>query len=230
MNKDNIGDRMKRYEKVFDFKLAPRIPLFIRVDGKAFHTYTKGFNKPYDNKLITAMFTAARKTAREMQGFKLAYVQSDECTFMLTDYDNLDTQGWFNYELNKVVSLTAAYFTAYFNECMATDKIAVFDARAYSIPESDWPNMFVWRQQDWERNSLQMLARAHYSHAELEHKNTSQLHELLYKKGINWANLKPIYKNGTFIVKGSKADIADYGLFHGKLTYNELVEFVGLEV
>lgn len=219
--KANIGDRIKKYEKVSDYKLTPRTPLFIRVDGKAFHTFTKAYNRPFDNTLIDGMVTAALKTAKQMQGFKLAYVQSDECTFMLTDYDTLDTQGWFNYELNKVVSLTAAYFTAYFLEYMGIDNIAVFDARAFNVPEADWPNVFVWRQRDWERNSLQMLARSHYSHKECEFKNTQQLHELLHEKDVNWAKLRPIYKNGTFIT-------ADFATVHEKLSYDNLVELVNL--
>jgi tRNA(His) guanylyltransferase len=167
------------------------------------------------------MVTAAEKTAKEMQGFKLAYIQSDECTFMITDFDTHDTEGWFNYELNKIVSLSASYFTFYFNQYMGVDEVAVFDSRAFVVPEDDWPNVFVWRQRDWERNSLQMLARSHYSHKECEFKNSDNLHEMLHEKGINWASLKPIYKNGTFITR-------DYEQLHEKLTYDNLVGLVSL--
>ena len=219
--KTNIGDRIKRYEAASNPKLTPRSCLFIRVDGKAFHNYCKFRNKPFDNEIINAMVTAAQKTSKQMQGFKLAYVQSDECTFMLTDFDRLDTQGWFNYELNKVVSLSAAYFTFFFNQYMGVDEVAVFDSRAFIVPEDDWANVFIWRQRDWERNSLQMLARNNYSHNELMNKNSAQIHEMLYDKGINWADLKPVYKNGTFI-------LADGELLHSKLTYNNLVELVPL--
>lgn len=211
----NIGDRIKKYENAYNHSLTPRSPLFIRVYGRAFHTYCRGMKKPFDDELINAMITAAKKTAKEMQGFKLAYVQSDECTFMLTDFDTHDTQGWFDYEVNKIVSITASAFTAYFNQFMGVDKLAMFDARAFIVPVDDAPNVFVWRQQDWERNSVQMVARSLYSQKELQHKSIGDLHELLFKKGVNWAKLEDVYKNGTFIhyIQGE---------IHEKWSYNDI--------
>lgn len=202
---DSLGDRIKRYERAYNQTLTPRTPVIVRVDGRAFHTYTKGMDRPFDYDLMCAMEWAASHTANEMQGFKLAYVQSDEATFLITDDDQLDTQGWFAYELNKVVSLSAAIFTAHFNNFMhfwnITSKLATFDARAFNVPAADVPNVFIWRQRDWERNSLQMLARAHFSHSELHGKGRRDMHDMLHAKGINWASLKPREKNGTFITK-----------------------------
>ena len=215
MNKnDSLGDRIKRYEKVFNYVLPPRSNLFIRIDGKAFHTFTKGCEKPFDQKLINAMVGAASATSKEMMGFKLAYIQSDEATFMLTDYDTLNTQGWFNYELNKIVSVSASMFTAHFNRLYGS-KNAVFDSRAFIVPQDDWQNVFIWRQRDWERNSIQMLARANFSHKELNNKKIPELHELLHTKNINWANLNSQLKNGTFILK-------DGGFDYNKHTYDTL--------
>jgi len=193
-----IGDRIKRYERAYDLQLVPRSCLFIRVDGKAFHSFTRGCDKPFDYNLMDAMVKAAQFTAKQMSGFKLAYTQSDECTFMLTDFDTYQTQGWFNYELNKVVSISASAFTAAFNKAYkSTD--AMFDSRAFVVPLDDAPNVFVWRQRDWERNSIQMLARAHFSHKQCERKKVPELHEMLHTKGINWAELDDEAKNGTFI-------------------------------
>lgn len=198
---DSLGDRIKRYEAVYTPLLQPRTPLFIRVDGRAFHTWTRGFSRPFDMRFIRGMVEAAKETAREMQGFKLAYVQSDEVTFMLSDFETPQSQGWFGYELNKVVSTSAALMSVHFNRYVVngTDKRATFDSRAFSVPKEDAPNVFVWRQKDWHRNSLQMLARAHYSHKELHGAGTSELHELLHDKGVNWADLDAQLKNGTFI-------------------------------
>lgn len=221
--KTNIGERIKRYEQAYNHSLTPRSVLMIRVDGRAFHTYCRGRNRPFDDELIEGMATAARKTAREMQGFKLAYIQSDEATFMLTDFDTHETQGWFNYELNKIVSISASAFTAYFNQFMGVDEVAMFDSRAFIVPVDDAPNVFVWRQRDWERNSLQMLARSHYSQPDLENKNTADLHELLFKEGVNWANLESKYKNGTFITK-------DFQTIHDKLSYETIYELALLGV
>lgn len=213
----NIGDRIKRYEKASDFKLLPRSPLFIRVDGKAFHTFTNGCEKPYDQRLIDAMVFAAERTAKEMSGFVAAYIQSDECTFMLADYESFGTQGWFNYELNKVVSISASAYTAYFNSFYRGNKLGLFDSRAFTVPLEDAPNVFVWRQRDWERNSIQMLARAHFSHKECNNKKVPELHEMLYGIGVNWANLSDQHKNGTFLFNDLQPKYRKFG-------YSDLAE------
>jgi tRNA(His) guanylyltransferase len=199
---DSLGDRIKRYEATYAHTLTPRSCLVIRVDGKAFHTFTKGCEKPFDQPLIEAMVDATKFTASQMQGFKLAYTQSDEATFLLTDYDTYDTQGWFGYELNKVVSISASAFTAAFNQSYTLKPrrtVAMFDSRAFIVPQDDAANVFLWRQQDWERNSLQMLARAHFSHKELHGKNHAAIHEMLHSVGVNWADLSNQLKNGTYV-------------------------------
>lgn len=217
----DIATRMKRYEAASHPQLLPRTPLFIRVDGRAFHTYTRNLVRPYDPHFMDAMVHATQVTSADMQGFKLAYTQSDEATFMLTDYDTLTSSGWFDYDLSKVVSITAAMFTAHFNDAMRgrTADLGVFDARAFSVPRPDAPNVFVWRQQDWERNSLSMLVRAHFTHRDCLNRNRVELHEMLHSKGVNWAtDLTPREKNGTFINVGggvshdvwSYADLDDY--------------------
>lgn len=207
----SIGDRIKAYERASNYQLVPRSCLFVRVDGRAFHTFTRGCEKPFDSMIMRAMTTAAMFTADEMQGFKIAYIQSDEATFMMTDFDSHETQGWFNYELNKVVSLSASIFTAYFNRYWSghsdrtqAEKIATFDSRAFVVPIEDFPNVFVWRQRDWERNSLQMFARAHFSHKELDGKGHDEIHDMLHGKGLNWAKLTDEQKNGTFITPDKK--------------------------
>lgn len=211
---DSLGDRIKRYEKVYQYELTPKSCLFIRVDGRAFHTLTKDLDKPFSSELVGSMVYATTETARDMQGFKLAYTQSDEATFMLTDFDTFQTQGWFDYNLNKVVSMSASLFTAHFNNHNDFE-LATFDSRAFIVPENDWPNVFIWRQKDWERNSIQMFARAHFSHKELHNKNTPQIHDMLHAKGLNWNNLSEQIKNGTFIM-------ADYEEQYFKATYESL--------
>lgn len=211
----SIGDRIKRYERAYDHQLTPRSCVFIRVDGRAFHTFTRGCERPFDVNIIDAMRYATTYAAEDMQGFKLAYTQSDEATFMLTDFDTFDTQGWFDYSLNKVVSLSASLFTAAFNDHYVGPRIATFDSRAFVVPIEDAPNVFVWRQRDWERNSIQMLARAHFSHKQLHQKRHDEIHEMLHGIGVNWADLDSHLKNGTFILP-SGLEITD------KLDYNQI--------
>jgi tRNA(His) guanylyltransferase len=219
----SLGDRIKAYEAASQYRLTPNSCVFIRVDGRAFHSWTRGMKRPFDHSLMRVMAKAAVETAREMQGFKLGYVQSDEATFMLTDFDTHDTAGWFGYEVNKLVSLSASLFTGYFNaQYHGEHRPAAFDSRAFVVPRSDAPNVFVWRQQDWERNSLQMLARAHFSHKTLHSKNRAAMHDMLMlEKGINWAtDLTGQEKNGTYI-------LADKTTHHEVWTYDDVNDYLG---
>ncbi len=222
---DSLGDRIKAYERVYQPVLTPNSPLIIRIDGKAFHTWTKGFERPFDERLINCMINAARDTARHMQGFRLAYTQSDEVSFLIRDTDSREAQGWFGYDLNKIVSVSASLFTAYFNS-EASWRFpglglgpAFFDSRVFVVPADDVPNVFVWRQQDWHRNSVQMLARAHFSHAQLTGKKMADMHDMLYGVGVNWAQLDSRLKNGTFISK-------DGNTSNDPLNYYELEELI----
>ena len=208
--KDSLGDRMKRYEKVSSPELCRRTPVIVRVDGRAFHTFTRRFKKPYDERFIRSMLKAARDVAVEMQGFKLGYVQSDEASFLLTDWENFETQPWFDNDLSKIVSIAASLMSVNFNKYIHWEMgsndhayTAVFDARAFNVPRDEAANYFLWRAKDWERNSLQMYARSVFTHKELIGKKKDDIHEMLYKEGRNWTKDVPLQeKNGTFFHKG----------------------------
>ena len=86
-----LGDRMKEYETVSDFRLTKRTPVIIRIDGKAFHTYTRGMDKPFDETLNTIMTYVCEELVPNIQGCKLAYSQSDEISLLLTDWDKINT-------------------------------------------------------------------------------------------------------------------------------------------
>ncbi len=192
------------YESITDYRLIRRTPVIIRVDGKCCHSLK--LEKPFDVDFIGAMEYAAVRLAKEMQGFKLAFVQSDEASFLLTDFDNLQTDAWFGYEIRKIVSLSASIFTLKFNRYPVMDTKdktieVAFDSRAFNVPREEVANYFLWRSLDWQRNSIQMLAQAHFSHKQLFQKSQADMHELLHTKGINWADLKPVEKNGTWILK-----------------------------
>ena len=197
MKKDSLGDRMKKYESVTKYRLVDKTPVILRVDGKAFHTFTRGMNKPYDEVLIEAMVLAGEYTAKEMMGFILGYHQSDEFNFYINNTKKLKSESWFDNEIQKLCSITASLFTSNFNDILGTK--AVFDCRAFNVPYDDVPNYFIWRQRDWIRNSVQMLAGHYFSHNELQGKSQSDMHQMLYEKGVNWADLDDRLKNGTFV-------------------------------
>lgn len=198
-----LADRIKKYERTFSHLALKRMPLIIRVDGRAFHTFTKGLKKPFDTELMEAMVSAAIHTAKDMQGFKAGYIQSDEVTFLLTDYDTFETEGWFDYKLPKVISISAALMSVAFNYYYLTRQniLPVFDSRAFTVPKEEVCNVFVWRAKDWERNSLQMYSRAFFSQKELHKKKREDMHEMLHDIGKNWTkDLSDRERNGTFII------------------------------
>lgn len=219
-----LGDRIKKYEKTFTHSALKRMPLIIRVDGRAFHTFTKGLNRPFDNGLIDAMVQSAKYVAKDMQGFKAAYIQSDEVTFYLTDYDTLETEGWFCYELPKVISISASLMSVAFNHFYPNDKLPVFDSRAFTVPKEEVVNCFVWRAKDWERNSLQMYARVFFSHKQLHQKKREDMHEMLHSIGKNWTtDISNRERNGTFLLNSKNGIIERSDILPSYESINEAI-------
>ena len=217
-SKDNmsLGDRMKiYYENCSKIVLPRRMPLIIRLDGKAFHTLTRGCEKPFDMNIIKLMDQTTKYLCKNIQGAVLAYVQSDEISILVHNYKRLTSSAWFDNELEKIVSITAgmasAYFTMMYNESVIAYrnhrdilKPCIFDSRVFVLPEAEVCNYFVWRQQDWERNSIQMLAQSLYSHKELQNKNCPNLQEMCFQKGKNWNDLSVSLKRGRCCIQEQK--------------------------
>lgn len=112
---DSLGDRMKGYEGVSRNFLTRRVPAIIRLDGKAFHTFTKGMEKPFDLVLTQAMQETMKYLCENIQGCVLGYTQSDEITLVLTDYATIQTDAWFGYNIQKMCSVSASMATMAFN-------------------------------------------------------------------------------------------------------------------
>lgn len=204
----DLGDRMKRYEDVSRYYLTRRTPVIIRVDGRAFHTLLRGTEKPFSRFFISIMQNAAGLLADSIQGLKLVYVQSDEASFLLTDYDEINTQGWFDYNLSKMISISAAGMAANFELFSSQlwpqpfSGMGIFDSRVFNIPKEEVANYFLWRAKDWQRNSLSMYARSFFSHKQLINKNSAEVHEMLHGIGKNWTtDLDDRLKNGSWLIK-----------------------------
>lgn len=117
--KDSLGDRMKSYEGISRIYLTKRMPVIIRIDGKAFNSFTKGFQRPFDEILIKAMQETAKYLCKNIMGCKIAYTQSDEISLLLEDYERVETQPWFENNLQKIVSVSASMATMAFNRAFA---------------------------------------------------------------------------------------------------------------
>lgn len=214
--KDSLGDRMKgNYENRTRSFLPRRTYTIIRLDGKAFHTYTKRLEKPFDNKLSEDLDAAVIEIMPEIQGSQFAYLQSDEISILLTDFAKNTTDAWFDGNVQKICSVSAGLMTAYFNYFRAGTiehnylysggkecNLAVFDSRVFTIPDPvEVYNYFIWRWKDCERNSISMVAQSLYSDKELHGKNGEQKQEMIFQKGQNWNDLPDYHKNGRFIYK-----------------------------
>lgn len=117
MDNSDLAKRMKEYESVSKAKLIRRMPVIIRIDGRAFHTFTKGFQRPFDEVLIKSMQDTMKYLCENIQNCALGYHQSDEITLLLVDYKELDTSPWFDNEVQKICSITASMATMVFNKC-----------------------------------------------------------------------------------------------------------------
>ena len=198
-DKLSVGDRMKVYEAVSAWTLPRRIPVILRLDGRAFHTITrKRFGKSWSMEFTEQMIETAKTVMADIQGCDICYCQSDEISFLLTDYKKITTEAWFGYDARKMISISASLASAQFSRVHGRN--VCFDSRVFSIPQDDVTNYFVWRQVDATRNAIQMAGRELYSHKEMNNKNCSQIQEMLFQKGVNFDKLPVVRKRGFCIV------------------------------
>jgi tRNA(His) 5'-end guanylyltransferase len=209
--KDELGRRFKRdYEDAFRLHLPRHSYFIVRVDGRGFHTFTANLQRPYCRALADALDEAALGVCREMIGCRLAFGQSDEYSFLLTDAERDDSPLWFDGNVQKIVSVSASLFTGAFNRAFSSGTPAAFDSRVLAIPKrSVVEKYFQWRQLDAEANSLNMLASAYYSHEELLKKSTAEKHDLLNAKGVNWAKEPADFKRGRAVYRGESGWVVD---------------------
>ena len=203
---DDFGKRMKTYENSYRFTLPRRMPVILRIDGCHFHTFTKGMDKPFDDKLIEAFWETCKFLGENIMGAKLIYHQSDEISILITNYDTIQTDSWFSNNLQKMASVSASMAAAKFNEVIRKSypdkELAFFDSRAWVIPQDEVNNYFTWRQQDASKNSISMAAFANFAHKDLHGLSGNQLQEKLFsEKGINWDKFPTWKKRGACIIK-----------------------------
>lgn len=115
-NKDSLGDRMKCYENVTRNYLTRRAPVIIRVDGKAFHSFTRGFKRPFDGIFVKSMQETMKYLCENIQGCVLGYTQSDEITLVIIDYEKIESCAWFDNNIQKMASISASMATLAFNK------------------------------------------------------------------------------------------------------------------
>lgn len=208
---DTLGDRIKTYENVTRHYLMPNMPVIVRIDGRAFHTYTKQkwCQFPYSHILIACFHKATLRVCEETSNVVFAYHQSDEVSFFLKDYERRAQQQVFQGNIQKIASTFASKFTAHFNQYIREElpgvenlRLAEFDARIFNLGIHEVTNYFIWRQKDWEKNSVTQYALSFFSHNQLMNANTKIKHDMIHDAGYpSWNTLDNWLKHGTFFRK-----------------------------
>jgi tRNA(His) guanylyltransferase len=194
---ETMGARQKRFEP--SGRLMPGLPVVARMDGRAFHTYTRGLPRPFSEGLHAAMIDATAYLVEHFHA-SIGYTQSDEISLCWRELDTFDGRE------QKLASLLAAAATWAFGEAVRVrlpekvGKPALFDARIWAVPSADVVvEHFVWREADATRNSLTMLAQAHFSHKQLQGVKSAGKHDMLHGIGINWNDQPEHFKRGSFV-------------------------------
>lgn len=251
MVRDDLGMRMKKYENVTKTRLYTRMPVAIRIDGRAFHTFTKGFIKPFDEILISTMQQTMKYLCENIQNCVLGYTQSDEITLILIDYQTFDTQPWFDNKIQKIASVSASMATFAFNKIFnekaknflcfmeeeklteedrqyrqtlkkALEKGATFDSRCFNIPKEEVTNLLYWRQLDAIRNSIESCGQYYYSAKELLGVTCLEIKEKLKKDfAISWDDLPITQQRGSCCVR-NKIKIIQKDKIHSTIFLRKL--------
>ncbi len=202
---DDLGERMKLYElNEAGRKFIPLLPVIARIDGRSFHSFTRGMDRPFDERLCQAMVDTTVFLVKET-GACMGYTQSDEITLAWYS-DDIKSQIFFDGRISKIVSQLGALATLCFYRIVLekmpgyANRLPTFDARAWNVPNKiEGANAFLWREWDATKNSLSMATAAYYSHNECYGKNSKDKHEMLYQKGINWNDYPTHFKRGTYV-------------------------------
>lgn len=200
-----LSDRMKNYESITDSKLIPNLPVICRFDGRSFHKFCKGLEKPFDHGLIEIFDQITLWLTKELKA-TVSYCQSDEITLVWTGENEMEFDG----RIQKLTSIYASMCSVKFNSLIEEylpskiGKLAFFDSRIFNVPSLvEVTNCLIFRELDAVRNSIQALGQSKFSPKQLHKKNCDQIQEMLFQEyGTNWNNLSPRLKKGQIFKRG----------------------------
>ncbi len=206
MDNTSLGDRMKLYEGFeSERRFMPRLPVIARIDGRAFHSFTRGLERPFDSRLRELMFKCTRFLVEETNAL-IGHTQSDEISLIWHPAET-NSEIFFGGKVLKMASQLAALASVAFNRMLPEilpDKDSehpTFDARVWNVPDrQEAVNYLIWREQDSIRNSISMAARAVFSHNQLHKKTGDEMQEMMFQeKGINWNDYPVGCKRGLYV-------------------------------
>lgn len=211
----SIADRFKRYESASTTRVVPRTATILRVDGKAFHTFSRFFKEreptePFSLEFASTMHDTAQMLMDNIQNAVIGYVQSDEISIVLNDWKRYDSQQWFDGKVQKIASVSSSMTSTFFMSTMQQKVepdiskwrgLPVFDSRVFNVPHHEVWNYLLWRQQDAIRNSINGFARFYEPHKNLMNKNMTEARNyILAKHGKEWDDLIPLHRYGALLI------------------------------
>lgn len=205
-DKTTLGDRMKSYETPSTSRKAFKgQPLIARLDGKSFHTFTKGLARPFDVRL-SGLMRDTMLALVERYNAQVGYTQSDEITLCWQIPPDSTHEFPFDGRFQKLDSLLAGYASAYFSSRLAgalpekADQLAIFDCRSFVVPTiMEAYHAFLWRQQDCTKNAISMAAQSMFSHKSLQGMHGPEMQEKMFaEKGVNFNDYPTFFKRGVF--------------------------------
>lgn len=207
--KDSFGDRMKFFERQYtNTSISIDVPLCVRIDGKGFSKFTKGFDKPFDQALTRSMVDTTKQLLKETDA-SIGYTQSDEITLIWFKRSEKQSEHIFGGKVSKINSILASMATANFNYYIAQyapsiyagKGLAYFDCRSWSVPSDiEASNVLLWRIQDARKNSISSLYRWTLGHSSMQGLNSKQMIDKLKKDAnVDWENLPAIYRYGSIV-------------------------------
>jgi tRNA(His) 5'-end guanylyltransferase len=209
MKNDDFGNRIKKYESIeTDRTLIPHLPIYARLDGRSFHTFTKNMKRPYDETLSNVMIETAKYLVKETNAL-IAYQQSDEIS-IIWYYPEPQSEPLFSGKTSKINSVLASMCSVKFNQLatlywpeLVSKTLPIFDCRTFNLPSTiEATNALLWREVDATKNAVSMAARAYFSHKQLQNKSGKEMQEMLFQEhNINFNDYPAFFKRGTFVRK-----------------------------
>lgn len=199
---DEFGARMKGYEAVeTDRRLDPHQPIYARIDGRAFSTFTRGMARPFDSGMTAAMIEVTKHLVHETHA-RIGYTQSDEISLVWLA-ESAESDILFSAKVQKMASVLASMAAAKMARVCPPgfeDRLPHFDARVFQLPDKiEAANAFLWRAMDARKNAISMLAQSEFSHRHLHQKGQADMLEMLFARGLNFEDYPQSFTRGTFV-------------------------------
>lgn len=208
-DKDDFGNRIKAYEEIETSRiLIPHLPIYVRLDGKCFHSFTKNMKRPYDETLSNVMIETTKYLVKETSAV-IGYTQSDEIS-LIYYYPDPKSEPMYAGKTSKINSILAAMCSVKFNQLateqwpeLMSNSLPIFDCRTFNLPNTaEAVNAILWRETDATKNAVSMAARTYFSHKQLQNKSGKEMQEMLFQEhNINFNDYPAFFKRGTFVKK-----------------------------